>query len=436
MTKPRKTPIQKKLEQVQNEFKLQVYTQALQSANNSPWSSLYKSTDNRDSFELGYDSASLRERSKLFYANDPVYRPLVDNLVKNIVGTGWVFNSEDKEAEDQFYVWTKDATEQGHSWEDFLSTVVRWFFVFGDVLLVKRDNKLVLIDPQRINLMAESHEGATVVDGVEIDDLTNNPVAFHIQTSAGKSLRLPASECIWIANTALPAQIRGEPLLSQIADLLEYLYQYTNAAVLSARIAASMSLIITSPDVAGFADYASTRVDLTTPTMTYMPENSKVEQIKSEQPVGNYDAFESNIINQICVAVGLTPAALGRVEKLNFSASKLSLNIARDTYKKWQRYFADYLIQKCWNWQIGKEVEVDIRGSGFRSLDKQVDVQANALAIETGLETMEQVLNESGIYFDEHIEKLKAEQVKLEGIKLNHSQMTQVDKTEEQNNNA
>jgi len=424
----------KKLEEAKQEFKLQVYTQALQGNNNSPWSSLYKQGDNRDSYELGYDSASLRERSKLFFSNDPVYRPLINNLVTNIVGSGFVFKSNNLEAEDKFYLWTKDSNESQLSWEDFLSTVVRWFFIFGDVLLIKREGKIILIDPQRIGSLSETFEGHTVIDGVEIDDLTSNPTFFHINTAGGKSIRIPADECIFIANKVLPSQIRGEPMLAQIADLLESIYQYTTAAVLGARIAASMSLIITSPDVAGFENYAAGQVSLTSPTMSYMPEGSKIEQIKAEQPIGNYDVFQNNILDQICMAVGLTTASLGQVQKLNFSASKLSIEIARDTYRKWQRFFGDYLILKLWNWKIGMDVEVTIRGSGFKSYDKQADYQAESLALETGLETFENILAARGIYLDEHIQKLKEEQVKLQGIKLNHSSMTQVDKDEEINN--
>jgi len=416
--------VNSELDTAKKKLLMQVYTQAIQGVNNSPWSTLYKNQDRRDSHEIAYDIASLRERSKMFYLNDPIYRPLIDNLAKNIIGTGFVYKSEDLDSEDKFYEYTKSPTECGKSWEDFLYTVVRYFFIYGDVLLLKRNDKIVIIDPQRIHYSGESYGENPVIDGVEIDDLTSRPIAFHVSTQSEKSIRIPAEETIYITNSQIPGEIRGEPSLSQIADLLEYSYQYTTAAVLAARISASLSLVVTSSDIAGFSDYLSGQLDLTTPSLTYMPAGSSIQQIKSENPMGNYDTFNSSILNQICTCMGLTPAALGNVEKLNFSSSKLSIEVARDTYRRWQRFFRDYLIHKLWDWK-NEGIEVEIRGSGFKSYDIANDYAAEALAIETGLESLSSVLANRGIWLDEHLEKLKEEQLKLKGIKLNHSQMTQ-----------
>jgi len=422
-----KQNIKAKLDEVSNQFKMQVYTQALQSATLKPWHSGVKLGAFYDVDEIAYDLMSLRGRSKLFYLNDPVYRPIVNNLVQNVVGSGFVYrDSENPANEDRFYQWTKDCDETGLSFNDMCETAIRWFFVYGDCLLVKRDNKVILIDPERIGLVNTHYKENKVVDGVEIDSLSLKPIAFHISTVDGGSVRIVAEDCIYLSNKLIPAQVRGEPLLSQIADLLEYLYQYTNSVVLSAQISASLSLIVKTPDVEGFDSYVGSRLDLKTPTLTYMPENASIEQIKSEQPMQNYDSFQANLLNQICTAVGITPAALGNVEKLNFSASKLSIEVARDTYRRWQRYFIDYLLTPLWKWQIGTD-SVEFRGAGFKSYDRQNDYSAESLAIETGLETMADLLADRGIWFDEHIEKLKKEEIALDGIKLNHSQMTQKD---------
>lgn len=139
---------------------------------------------------------------------------------------------------------------------------------------------------------------------------------------------LPADSILHVFKKDRPQQLRGVPRTTPALPLFAYLRRYTLASVDAAESAASIAAILYGDQaVAGEAQPAAwDNIPLPRGSMLTVGGGQRIAQVKSEQPITNYEVFVRALLREIarCLSVPLILAAQDS-SKSNFASSKVDL---------------------------------------------------------------------------------------------------------------
>lgn len=408
------------------------------------------------------DARKIRQRARSAYENNLIAQAIVERMVGEVVQQGFNFRSLSKNptfkanAENHMWKWLQTANVTGNNWHETQKNIFRYLLIDGDVLIVLRNGGIQIVEAARIggDLSISEFNNNKVYDGVEVNK-DGKPVAFHVDNAAGSetpSTRILAKDAIYLANRKLPNEIRGISIYAQCFELLEWLTEYTESTVVAAKMAACFAVAIITPQPTGFPNTSQTsdksngvyeaQTELQSGMITMLPPGGDIKTISASQPTSTYEQFVTSLLRQITASCGITIESLGNIGQTSFSASRMSVEIARETYRGWQHFLINGYLNRMYTWQIakaskdgelGKDIPADSwlhewQAPGFRYYDPQTDVQANAMAIETGQTTLTKVLAGQGVWLDEHLLEQKTEkELKAQyGIVNANSQMTNI----------
>jgi lambda family phage portal protein len=288
-----------------------------------------------------------------------------------------------------------------------------------------------------------------VIMGVEIDN-ARRVVAYHLrkQSLTGEIYgtafspereRVLADGILHLFVKESPFQLRGISWFAPSLIRLKMLSGFEEATLIDARVSASKSLLLEYKDTAtgdeitaanisgGQTDNANNIINDVSPGETFVvPMGMTAKQFDPKSPSGRENAFTENALRGIASGLGVSFIGLANnYSAVNYSSGRLNLLDERDNWRTMHSWFREHFLENMFaNWlamaMLSGKINLPLnrfekfnqpwfQGRTWPWVDPQKDIQAKITALENNLETMENVLGEMGIDFDEHIEDLKRE---------------------------
>lgn len=369
------------------------------------------------------DYFTLRARSNQLFKENPYARGLLRCLVTNEINTGLTPEvlpnsailgiSEDELGEwaelveDRFSIWANtpnlcDIAKQ----VDFgqLQQNVRLeSLIGGDVLVVQRlDRRTGLPRIQLIGaasvetpLGMQSSPNLRIEHGVELD-ANGKHIAYHIMGATNKSIRIPAygvksgRRLAWLVygSERRINEVRGEPLLSIVAQSLKELDRYKDATQRKAAVNAVLAIFMkktqdkpgTKPLTGGavrkttISGVAPDGTDRKYNIASQIPGFSMDELQVGEEPVafGNqgvdtaFGEFESAIIHAIAWSNNVPPEVLTKAFSSNYSASQAAINEFKNYLNDFRSRFGTNFCKPIYEeWLLSEVLSGRIKADGF-----------------------------------------------------------------------
>lgn len=326
---------------------------------------------------------------------------------------------------------------------DLQSMVMRSILVNGESIVIPVMQERVsspyataleLVEPDRLEYPGEydNPNGRTNRrSGVELGR-NGNPVAYWIRVShPGDGIyerqsdrrhrRIRAldpegfPQIYHLMNNTRPGQTRGEPMLSPALQAFKDLASFKEAVLVRERVSACFSMFIQKDDpyttAVNRADEQNNaqRIQEIEPGMvSYLaPGESVTFGNPGSQSTAGYDAFVTQNLRDIGAAIGLPLELVSRdFSQTNYSSARAAILEARRVFNRWQRYVINHLCQPTFEKVIE---EAYLRGEipiqdfdsvrheitqahwvppAYGWVDPLKEVQASALAIETGISSL------------------------------------------------
>jgi len=243
--------------------------------------------------------------------------------------------------------------------------VWRWFFdgeVFIYLTELEGRPAVQVLETHRIvqptNLAPQQRK--KIIDGIEIDPLTTQPIAYHVLTDdRGGTRRVPASQIIHIMDPSYSDQLRGMPVLTPVLrdmhclmDLEMYeMRAHADAAEKStiwklhtgefgAELVRRADLGLEQIESAGqeIADRVRHYSDALGGRAVALLPGEDVTVIQPQRPTEQQRAFWDYLINKICVGVGIprqlvAPYSVqGTVARADLAAARSSMISASELF--------------------------------------------------------------------------------------------------------
>jgi lambda family phage portal protein len=282
--------------------------------------------------------------------------------------------------------------------------------------------------------------------GIEFDGFWS-PLAFHIltrhpgevfsfmQTGPRYRERVPADEIITLWSTLRAGEYLGLPTMTGVIKPLNMLDKYSEAEVIAAYMASCKGGFFekTNPDAQykgdGVDSQGNTVTDLSPGQFEELDPNITFKPYDPTHPTDAYPEFVKSQLRQIASGAGVPYNDLANdLEGVNFSSIRSGLIEARFGYMKDQVTIADQFMRPWFeSWLpyaiLSGQLKVDImrlqaikdgacwKGRRWPWVDPMKDVEANVLAIQSGLTSRGRVIseNEDGADIEEIFEELAEE---------------------------
>lgn len=331
-----------------------------------------------------YDAERVKLESRDLFRNG-IGKACVDRFTNFVVGSGFNIQSKTKNkkwntsAEAFFNNWTKVADyNKRRTWIEILQTIIRDRLLVGPSFFILTDNgQLQPIEASRIASPepTRNFESRKIVQGIELKD--GIIVAYYVcergdygQVDKTKYRRIKAKDMIFISATWRWDAIRSIAELSPILDTLRDKSEFTTSTLISAKLAARKSLLITSegdmptvlPARDGNSSSSSTGTIETRTKMvktadgeiTYGAPGDKIEVPKQEIPATTYPAFTKAILTEVAAILGISYEILMmQLQKVD----PVALRVASQVFKIYQMWLSEKFIERVWNWRISKAIK-------------------------------------------------------------------------------
>lgn len=313
------------------------------------------------------------------------------------------------------------------------------------------------IDPNLIDITynARLTNGNAIIMGIEFEGV--RPVAYHAWTRYPDDLlgvprereRIPASEVLHVFDDDYGSLTRGLPWLTPALKTLANLHEYADAHLLTAQIAASAPLVLStdgaSPESGpSYGDVGvNNGIDANDNTVATTPANEvinlnynsildleagkKLEALNLQFPQQAFESAMKSYLQAVASALQVSYSTLtsdGSQE--SFSSGRLGSTIERDHWKTVQKWFVNRFHKKVYRAFLETAMmsgqldlptakpenyhSVTFRGRGFKYVDPVKDMNGYIMGLSHGLYTHEQICAEMGTDYEENIRQLAKEQ--------------------------
>ncbi len=436
----------------------------------SSWTGTYASLDR----DLASALPKLRARARDLAQNNDYVKRYLSMVAANVAGQGVSIQSQARWDDGQPDIQLNEAIEAAFAhwaaqpeitsrmdWSEVQRLVARSVAMDGEALIrlsiQDRRLQLQLLDP---TLLDDTYSDATkrIVMGVETSE-TGAPVAYHILTSHPGDVaadrrreRVPAENIIHLYRTDRPQQTRGVTWLHTAMKRLNDLGGYEEAAIIAARVGAAKMGFFTTPDgdlspLADAGDVAGELYQDADPgRFGLLPPGYDFKSFDPDYPHEQYGTFVKAQLRGIAAGLGVAYHNLaGDLEAVNFSSARAGTLEERDQWMILQDWFVAGFVRPVFEaWLdaalLAGEIIV-ITKAGPRPLDSTVatkvlsgvvlagrrwswvdpvkDVQANLMAIESGLKSRREVAAEQGRDLDDVWAQIAREQAEAARLGLN-----------------
>lgn len=220
--------------------------------------------------------------------------------------------------------------------------------------------RLMFIEPETLDLSVTESHGNPVIMGVEVDERTYRPIAYHLSTGemeansygAGKSIRVPAGKLLHVFKRLRPKQVRGIPHLAVVVQKFFDLDEWTDAELLGNKIAACFGVMIEMPNGAGgglATDDESKATDANgNPLSTvepgiigYLPEGARVNVVSPQKPGATFEMFAKYQLKGIGAGMlgGISYPAMTRdTSGQTFAGGRLAQQMDYQAFRPFQTF--------------------------------------------------------------------------------------------------
>lgn len=396
---------------------------------------------------------NLRARSRELAKNNDYVKKYLTLLKTNVIGpTGMTLQVVSKDPngrldtganqliEDAFWRWGKkgicEVTGQ-LSFQKFQELCLESVARDGEILVRKVRNfgnsfgfALQLIEADHLDIKRNDDlsNGAYIRMGVEFNEW-RRPIAYHVLTRhpgdylhGGQKIfdseRIPADEIIHLYDPVRPGQTRGVPWLHSAMLRLNMLGGYEEAELVAARLGAcKMGFFTQAEDGSGYEgerDDDGNLIEEAKPGMFHqLPVGVSFEQFNPDHPNTNFSNFSKAILRGIASGLNISYHSLASdLEGVNFSSIRSGSLEERDAYMLTQRWLSENLLEPIFeDWlkmaMLKGEVKLPFSkfdkfnspifmGRRWSWVDPEKDMQANLLAVQMGVKSVEDVIRETG----------------------------------------
>ena len=453
--------------------------------------------------DLLMDLPRLRERSRDLIRNDAIASGGMETIVTNIIGSGIKLQSRvDKETlkinEDFASKLQKQFEKIWQRWVPYADAgrrldfyeieelEERSRFANGEAIIlplrIKDSNRpyslaLQSIESDRLSTPGGLYGSKDIRSGVKIGKY-GEPVEYWIKKTHpgdwmfGKGsgndvdsyIRYPATDKFGVKkvyhlyHVLRSGQTRGEPFFAPVINLFKDRYEYMEAELVAARLAACIGLIIKKDNAmgAGLArksrtDIDDKRIEEISPAMVeYLEPGESMESFAPNRPGGTFPAFMERILRDISSGLNIPYEILSKdFSKSNYSNTRAALLEARRFFKKQQRFVADKLGQPVFELLIE---EAYLKGElpildfyqnrwlyvrskwiapGWQWVDPQKEVKAAVLAVENNHSTLAEEAATHGRDWEDVLEQRAREEKKRKDLEAEHGISLNPNKKEE-----
>ncbi len=407
-------------------------------------------------------------RAGWYARNNPWVAAAVDSLVGNVVGAGIKPQSThpDRAVRELLQAlwlrWTDTADTGGLA--DFYglqAMATRAMIESGESfarLRVTPDTgaiplRIELLDREQVptDLHREIGGGARIRAGIELDP-AGRRVAYRVLTSRpgdplGASfrmdpLRVPAADCIHLFKPLAAGQLRGITWLAPALLRLHELDQFEDAALVKAKVAALFTGFITDPDgtvggLTGTNTSGVLTVGMEPGSLIPLPPGADI-RFSTPAEHDAYAPFVKNHLRAVAAGMGLPYELVsGDLEGVTYSSIRAGLiefrrrveqlqhNIVVHQFCRpvWERFvrlavLAGELPARDFESNPSTYMGCEWLPPKFDYVDPKKDVEAEILAIESGLKSRTQAIAERGFDAEQVDAEIAADKERAEGLGL------------------
>ena len=357
------------------------YQGALISRLTNDWLATQTSAD----AEIRTSLRKLRDRSREMVRNNPYARQAKRTTQINVIGTGIKLQSQvqqvrgtkrddriNRQIEAKWEVWTRAENCDVSGRYSFHQ--LEWLAAgalpeSGEALfrIVRRPfgkSKVPLaLQMLESDLLDEEYQGSTLSktnewrNGVEVNEwgrpvryafLTRHPGDYWFQNAPqrnDKHVFIPAADVIHLFMPERPGQNRGVPWFHSVMADAHQLQGYEEAAVVRARVAASIMGFITNNEgelIADDVDNKQRVSDFEPGTYKYLSPGESVTVPNINSPDQQFEMFVKNKVRRFASGFGCSYETLSRdFSDTNYSSSRLSLLEDREHWRVIQNYLIE-----------------------------------------------------------------------------------------------
>ena len=408
-------------------------------------------------------------RAGWYARNNPWVAAAVDSLVGNVVGAGIKPQSThpDRAVRERLQAlwlrWTDDTDSGGlANFYGLQAMAVRAMIESGESFarLKVHDQhsdtlplRLELLDREQIpvDLHREIGGGARIRAGIEFDS-AGRRVAYRVLSSRPDDplgaplrmdpLRVPAADFLHLFKPLAAGQLRGITWLAPILLRLHELDQFEDAALVKAKVAALFTGFITDPDgtVGGLSGTNSSdvlTVGMEPGSLIPLPPGADI-RFSTPAEHDAYAPFVKNHLRAVAAGMGLPYELVsGDLEGVTYSSIRAGLiefrrrveqlqhNIVVHQFCRpvWERFvrlavLSDALPARDFENSPCAYMGCEWLPPKFDYVDPKKDVEAEILAIESGLKSRTQAIAERGFDAEQVDAEIAADKERAEGLGL------------------
>lgn len=454
-------------------------------------------------YDLLPDLPKLRERSRDLVRNDGIASGAIDTIVTNIIGSGIRPQSRidretlsiDEEFADKLQkqmekIWARwveyaDAGNRLNFYEmEELSERQR--LVNGESIIIpmrvtkskrKRPYMLALqmVESDRLDTPTDLVSDKNIRKGVEIGEEYGDPVAYYIRKThpgdymytrnssktSNLFVRYPAlndfgdPNFFHLYHVKRSGQTRGEPFFAPVINLFKDRFDYMEAEILAAKVAACFAIFIKKNNSYNVSLNRSQsdngkRVEEIYPAMIeYLNENEEIQSFNPNRPGGTFGLFMERILRDMAAGMNIPYEVLAKdFSKSNYSNTRAALLEARRFFMMQQQFVSNKLCQPVLMMLME---EAYLRGElpildfyqnraayvrtrwispGWQWVDPQKEVAASVLAVDNNLSTLADEFATQGQDWEEALEQIAREKKKIKELEeTNEISMTPSEKS-------
>lgn len=384
--------------------------------------------------EIARDVRFLRDKSRDLSRNNPHAANALSVLVTHAIGDGIVPRCEDETVNRLFATWIERCDADGDlDFYGIQAAAARQMFESGDGIVRRRRRlasdglpvplQLQVIEPDLIDTAKVSPltTSTRVIQGIEFDALGRRSAYWLFRDHPGNfgfdgrpvlgSSAVPAADIAHLYEKQRQ-QVRGVPWCSPVIPALYDLAAYEKAEIVRKEMEACLVGILVGGDeeegfgikvtedgkpvAPGIYDSRGARASRMVPGTIYNAVGGRDMKFTQPAATGSYDAYKTAMLHTIAAGYRVPHALLtGRLDKVNYSSSKLGLESFKRTITalQWQ-FIIPMLCDPLWRWfceaawLAGKipspDVPVKWNPPKFYSADAMKDVQADLAEVRAG----------------------------------------------------
>ncbi len=310
--------------------------------------------------------------------------------------------------------------------------------------------------------------GNPIVRGIEIDKKTSKHVAYHVKaaavnddtTSSLEIVRIPASQCRYLAFHKQVGEVRGTSLFVPATVWMRRLGTYVDSEMVAANMKSQWAFAITasddSPDVevSLHGDDSSPLTDVNGNPYEHLQPGSifrgrpgdKIAAVGPNVPQTDSVPWLLLMQQAIAMAVDLSEVELTRdYSRVSFTSSRAAANRDRKTFRKFQEWIVNQILNEIWFRFVESAVMVGRPGfpspseyqadesqwlrvtwqfPGWPAVNPVDEARADQINLANKTVSRQEIIANRGPDWEQTFRQLKAEEDMIDALGLNDDQPT------------